>query len=142
MGRRLQILLALFAGAIFGSASTGCFALWVGLARADGPASNPGQVMTVPCLTSVTMPGATSPSTVAVASFPGATKEDLQASVWLVPQAAPPEYVAIDGVSYMIPGLVRIGPPAPGANPWALVADGSVAVVCATGVTSVNLYVR
>lgn len=46
LSRTAAVVVALFAGAGFGSTATGCFALWLGVAHADGDSYT---TVTVPC---------------------------------------------------------------------------------------------
>jgi hypothetical protein len=132
---RLQVLLALFVGAVFGSAAATVGIVWSGCARAGGATPAVGAVVTASCA------GATKGSDgnlYAVASFPGSAKEDLAANVYLyLPDGdpnSPQGPTTIGATSYVSGSALILSPPQ--------VADGSVAVACSAGATSVELYVR
>lgn len=132
--KRLQVLLVLFAGVVFGSSVTGCFAIWLGVARADGATPPQGQLITAPC----NMPGPNG-GTFAVASFPGASAEDIAGGVFVArpggdPNASQPPIVLGSTKYVWGPGVLGI--------PSGYVADGSMAVSCPSGASSVMLYVR
>lgn len=115
--KRLQILLVLFAGVVFGSSVTGCFAIWLGVARASGPE---GSTVSVECSGGE-----------AVLLQPGRSREDIAANVYVV-VANPMTWGTVGGTTYYSPVLA-----APNAT-----ADGSAIANCAGAASTVDFYLR
>lgn len=143
--KKLQILLVLFAGVVFGSATTGCFALWLGVARADNGGSS-GAIVTVPCSVQASFNGRS--GTYAVASFPGLSTADILANVYVY-YGPLLDSASIGGIKYRIaqsgvlvslPEADLIDDPT-NAVSGVLVADDSVALYCGQA-ASITLYVR
>jgi hypothetical protein len=135
--KRWQMAAGALVVLFFGSVVGGCFAVWLfaAPARADGPVA--GTTMTVPCST----PGTVNSNqyTFAVVSLPGMSAEDIEAGAWIVGQ---PLTASVGGVAYSYPRLEPVRSISAGTDRLALFADGSLAVTCADGTSSVTLFVR
>lgn len=107
------------------------------------------EVITTPCSVSEMYDGQA--VTFAVQSFPGMSADDIMTSVWLVKPLASnanPDLM-IGGVNYgpsvLVPLFDVDAPLTPGAvisSYWGLIADGSAAIACPTGESTVTLFVR
>ncbi len=79
LSRTMLVVVALFAGAVFGSMSTGCFAVWLGAARADGDSYT---TTTAQCVAMTADGGlAPNPGGYAVQSYPGLGDSEIAARV-------------------------------------------------------------